>query len=141
MLCEDIMSRELECVSPDDPAETAARLMRDENVGFLPVCDRSMRILGVVTDRDLALRVVAESRTASTPVKDLMTRDVLACKPRDDIRRAEELMGTHQKSRIMCVDDAGCLVGVISLADIVQSDDEGPAQETMRRISSREART
>jgi len=140
MICEDIMKSEVECIRPDDTAETAARRMRDENIGFLPVCDATMRVLGVVTDRDLALRVVAESRTASTPVKDLMTRDVVACKPGDDVRRAEELMGTHQKSRIMCVDDSGALVGVISLSDIVREDDGKPAQETMRRITSREAR-
>ena len=139
MLCEDVMTSEVASVRPDDTAETAARQMRDENVGFLPVCDASRRILGVLTDRDLALRVVAEGRTSATPVKDLMTRDILACKPSDELRRAAELMGTHQKSRIMCVDDSGCLVGVISLSDIVTAEECEPAQETMRRIASREA--
>ena len=60
MLCQEIMKHPVKWVAQDDTARTAARVMREENIGFLPVCDRSGRVLGTVTDRDLAIRLVAE---------------------------------------------------------------------------------
>jgi CBS domain-containing protein len=98
-----------------------------------------MQVLGTITDRDIAIRLVAESRPATTPVNDLMTREIVACKPTDDIRKAEQLMGTQQKSRIMCLDDAGRLVGVISLSDIAQREKGDWAARTMKQVTEREA--
>jgi CBS domain-containing protein len=122
MRCESIMKREVECVMPQTTAQDAAQRMRDDGIGFLPVCDESRKVLGTVTDRDLATRVLAEGRPASTRVDSVLTREVVACRPEDDLRRAEELMAQHQKSRIMCVDDTGALVGVISLSDIARKE-------------------
>lgn len=140
MLCKEIMKHDIQCVSPEDTVEVAAQKMRDWNVGFLPVCDPSKKVLGTLTDRDIAIRLVAESRPPSTRVQDVMTHEIVACKPADDIRRAEQLMGKHRKSRIMCVDDDGVLVGVISLSDIAQSENGAQAMRTMRQITEREAR-
>lgn len=140
MRCKDIMKRDVECVSPRDPVEAAAVRMKEENVGFLPVCDASTKVLGTLTDRDLALRVVAARKPASTPVEDVMTREVVACRPDDDIRDAERAMTENHKSRIMCCDEAGRLVGVISLSEIAQHESGRRASETLRGISEREAR-
>lgn len=140
MHCEEIMKQHVKCVSPEDTVQAAARRMREENVGFLPVCDSSNKVLGAVTDRDLAIRILADARPASTTIHDVMTREVISCRPEDDLREAEELMATHHKSRIMCVDQSGMLVGIISLSDIAQREDEGHAAQTMRRVSEREAR-
>ena len=68
MKCEEVMKSDVTCVSPQDTAEEAACRMRDENVGFLPVCDESRMVLGTITDRDIAIRVVAGKRAGSTSV-------------------------------------------------------------------------
>lgn len=140
MRCDEIMKRDVECVSPQDTVQAAARRMRDENVGFLPVCDSSKKVLGTVTDRDLAIRILADARAATTPINDAMSREVIACRPEDDLRKAEELMSKNHKSRIMCLDNNGRIVGVISLSDIAQREDDGRAAETMRAVSEREVR-
>ncbi len=140
MRCQEIMKQELECVSPRDTVEDAAMRMREENIGFLPVCDESKKVLGTLTDRDIAVRVVAARKPASTLVEEVMTREVIACQPREDIREAEKLMAEHHKSRIMCVDDGGTLVGVISLSDLVRHEGARRATSTLIEVSEREAR-
>lgn len=141
MRCEEIMKRDVECVSPRDSVEDAAILMKDENIGFLPVCDQSNKVLGTLTDRDIAIRLVAAKKPASTLVEDVMTREVVSCQLKDDIRDAERAMAKNHKSRIMCVDADGLLLGVISLSDIAQHERRGRASETLREVSEREART
>ena len=140
MLCGDLMKTELECVSPADTVEDAAARMRDENLGFLPVCDESRKVLGTITDRDLAIRVVASAQPASTLVEDVMTREVVSCRPDDDLQQAQQLMAENHKSRIMCLDKSGYLVGVISLSDIIQSEQGPGAADTLRKVSEREVR-
>ena len=136
MLCEDIMKTDVESVSPVDTIEDAARKMRDENLGFLPVCDETRQVLGTITDRDIAIRGVAESLPGTTPVEDVMTSEVVSCSPKDSIDTALQLMAENHKSRIMCLDDEGRLVGIISLSDIAQL--VGDASETLRQVSDRE---
>jgi CBS domain-containing protein len=136
MLCEDIMKTDVECCSPVDTIEDAARKMRDENLGFLPVCDESKQVLGTITDRDIAIRAVAESLPSTTPVEDVMTGEVVSCSPKDSLETALQLMAENHKSRIMCLDDEGRLVGVISLSDIAQL--VGDASDTLRQVSDRE---
>ena len=139
MRCDEIMKKNVECVSPDDSVQAAATRMRDENVGFLPVCDSSKKVLGTVTDRDLAIRVLAEGAPNATPIKSVMSQEVVSCSPGDDLREAEALMGKHHKSRIMCVED-GQLVGVISLSDIAQSERGARASQTLREVCNSEIR-
>jgi len=141
MRCVDIMKRDVECVGVKDTVQTAAMRMRELNIGFLPICDENRRVLGTITDRDMAMRVLAEGRPATTPVREVMTPEVIACRPEDDLKRAEELMARNHKSRIMCVSESGVLAGVISLSDIAQREKSGRAAETMRIVSEREART
>lgn len=121
-LCREIMKRDVCSLSSGDSVVTAATKMRDQNVGFLPVCDERMKVLGTVTDRDIAIRVVADLRDGSTLVGQIMTREVVACEPEDDISDAAELMADQRKSRIMCIAADGRLVGVISLSDIAEFD-------------------
>jgi CBS domain-containing protein len=139
MRCKDIMNSDVECVSAQTSVREAARKMRDQKVGFLPVCDKSMRAIGAVTDRDIAVRVVAEDHKSTTPVEAIMSLDVIACRPEDDLNHARELMALNQKSRIMCVNSEGRLEGVISLSDIAQLD-ESAGGATLRHVSGREAR-
>lgn len=136
MQCSEIMKAQPECVDPDVTAADAAERMREKNIGFLPVCDSSGAPIGTITDRDIAVRVVARRLAPATAVGDVMTRDVVACRTTDDVERAKVLMAQHQKSRIMCIDDAGRVAGVISLSDIAQRED---AAATLRDVSAREA--
>lgn len=141
MRCEDIMKRDVKCLGPHDTVQSAARAMRQENVGFLPVCDASMKALGTITDRDLTIRVLADGRAADTRIQDVMTKEVVSCRANEELSRAEDLMAQNRKSRCMCTDDSGKLIGVISLADLAKRGDEARAAETMRGVSEREART
>jgi CBS domain-containing protein len=139
MLCEELMKREVECVLPHETVQAAARKMVEANIGFLPVCDDSGKVLGALTDRDVTVRLVAAARPATTAVEDIMTHEVVSCAPAADIREAERLMGRNHKSRIICVDDEGRLLGVISLSDIAQHEDDRRTAETVREITAREA--
>jgi len=139
MRLQEIMKKDVECVSPQDTVQAAARRMRDENIGFLPVCDQSRKVLGTVTDRDLAIRVLANGSPANTRVEEVMTHEVVSCRPEDDLRKVEELMAKNHKSRIVCLDNNERLAGVISLSDIAQAD-IGQASQTLRQVSEREAR-
>jgi CBS domain-containing protein len=140
MRCEEIMKRDVECVDPKQPVQEAARRMRDANIGFLPVCDSNKKVLGAITDRDIAIRIVAEGRPPTTAAADVMTREVVSCRPDADVRDAEQLMGTRQKSRMIVADEGGRLVGVISLSDIAQVEEGSRASETMKQVTDREAR-
>jgi CBS-domain-containing membrane protein len=137
MLCEEIMKREVECTGLNDSAQSAAQRMLEENIGFLPVCDQAKRAIGTITDRDIAVRLVARGLPASVKIADIMTREVVSCGPKDDVRKAERLMARNHKSRIVCLDDDGCLVGVISLSDIAEKDRDRAGQ-TLAEVSERE---
>jgi CBS-domain-containing membrane protein len=140
MICRDLMKTDVKCVAPTDLVTVAARRMRDENIGFLPVCDDDGTVRGTVTDRDLAIRVIAAERPASSQIKDVMTPEVVACKETDDISQAQDLLRRYRKSRIMCLDVDNHLVGVISLSDLADNG-EPDAIQTLREVSSREAHT
>jgi CBS domain-containing protein len=139
MRCEDIMTSEVEVLRHSQTAREAAQLMRDLNIGFLPICDDAKQLVGVLTDRDIALRVVAEDRPSSVAVAEVMTEEVITCSPEDDAERAEQLMRTNQKARLVCVDDTGRVVGVISLADLAQYETERRAGQVVADVTGREA--
>ncbi len=138
MRCEELMTTGVEVLRLRDTARDAARKMRDANVGFMPVLDDSEEVVGVLTDRDVVLRVVAEALPLETRVEDVMTVDVIACAPGDDLERAEELMRANQKARLVVIDESGRLAGVISIADIAQYEDARRAGDVVGDITERE---
>lgn len=139
MTCLDLMKFDVETFREHDNVQEIARRMREVNIGFVPICDADGHPLGVVTDRDLALRVCGEDRRASeTAAADVMTREKITCRESDDLHHAEELMARHHKSRIMIVDEDGRLTGIISLSDIVDEEEDGRAAETVRLVADRE---
>ena len=138
MRCQEILSREIVSCMESDTIQMVALKMRDANVGFLPVCDHEGMTVGVVTDRDLALRACAVGLDPKrTPVTEVMTHQVLSCRLDDDLRHVEGLMANNRKSRILVQDAAGHPIGVISLPDIARYD-RIFASETMRRVTGRE---
>src|SRR4051794_18110483 len=105
MRCSELMKSPVVCSSLDEGAcDTAAR-MRTRKIGFVPVCDDRGRVVGTVTDRDLAVRVLAEHFSFRTPLRHVMTVGPVTCRPDDDLEVAENLMRRNHKSRIICVDD------------------------------------
>lgn len=139
MECQDIMKTDVEMCRIDDTVETAARKMKDRGVGFLPVCNERGLPMGVITDRDIVLRLVAEGLDSARSVVDVMTLEVVSCKRTDDITVAEQAMAHNHKSRILVLSDDGAVCGVISLSDIAQHRNADDAGETLREISEREA--
>lgn len=119
--CRDIMTKDPFCCVPADTAVQVARLMKRHNVGVIPVVeDRTgKQLVGVVTDRDLALRVVAGGLDpSSVAVKLLMSKPAIHCSPDDDWERALELMSKHRIRRVFVTDNSGRVVGVIAESDV-----------------------
>jgi len=138
MKIQDIMSAEPSTVTPDTPITEAARLMKDHNIGMLPVVESegSRRLVGVVTDRDIAIRHVAEGHLSDCPVREAMTDNVSTCKADKDVDHVMSLMAEEQVRRIPIVDERGNLVGIVSQADIVlESGDGKKAEKTVEQIS------
>jgi CBS domain-containing protein len=119
--CREIMKRRILVLAPDASVNDAARKMKGEQIGFLPVCNEQGRPVGVVTERDIVLRVCAERLDGDkTTLERIMTRDPVRCSPDATLEHAEELMLRHHVQRILVVDSDDKLVGLITLADIAQ---------------------
>lgn len=136
---QDIMTRNPSCVTPETPAREAARLMKDEDVGVVPVVEGngSRTLVGIVTDRDLAVRIVADGQSADTPVRSIMTADRLATGRSDaDVDDVMERMAAEKVRRIPIVDERGDLVGIVSQADVARkAKNENRVEDTVERIS------
>jgi CBS domain-containing protein len=127
MKCSEVMTSDPKFCVTTETAFHAAQLMKSEDVGPIPiVSDRETKILkGIVTDRDLVLKVVAEARDPKTTrVEEVMTTTVATCRSDDDADEALGLMQQHQVRRIPIVDNDGRLVGIISQADVATRVDE-----------------
>src|SRR5688572_22020114 len=122
MKARDIMTSNVECVTAKDNIQAAARIMRDEDVGIVPVVEETggNRVLrGVVTDRDIAIRCVAEGKDArSCTVADVMSSGLVTVRPDADLKEVMEKMKKAQVRRIPVVEDANRLVGIIAQADL-----------------------
>jgi CBS domain-containing protein len=140
MKCSEVMKKDVECCHRDENVELAAEKMKCRNLGFLPVCDEKGFIVGTLTDRDLALRVLGEHRDAQhTCVRDVMSAELVYCSPDDDLSIAEELMAQHRKSRILCADPDLRPLGVISLSDVAHVEQGTRAAEILDAVANREA--
>lgn len=137
MLCRDVMRKKVFVGHENDSVAQAARIMRDERIGFIPVVDGLGLVSGVVTDRDLAVRVLAEGLSIETPLAIVMTRDVRVCREQDPLRVAERRMAEVKRSRLVVVDDARRCVGVISLSDVAQSDSRSQAGHVLYEVTQR----
>ena len=137
MKAQDIMTKNPSCVTPETRVQDTARLMKDEDVGIIPVVESqgSKKLVGVITDRDIAIRVVADGAASSnSSVRDVMTSNITTSAPGDSVQDVMELMGREQVRRIPIV-DKGELVGIIAQADIVREADDKRAERTVEQIS------
>jgi CBS domain-containing protein len=138
MKVQDIMTGEPRSLTPESSAREAAQLMKEMDTGVIPVVESSSskKLVGVVTDRDIAIRLVAEGRDANCRVSEVMTSGKLTtCSPNEDADRVMEAMSREQVRRIPIVDERGTLVGIVSQADIVRKADDKKAERTVENIS------
>jgi CBS domain-containing protein len=115
------MTEDPVCCLPGDTVDQAAQLMKDDDVGSIPVVtdQKTKRLIGIITDRDLAIKVVAPAREVSAvKVEEVMTRDPVTCHADDDLQEAIDAMEMHQVRRIPVVDDNNRIIGIIAQADI-----------------------
>jgi CBS domain-containing protein len=136
MQIREIMTRDVEVVSADAAVKDAAAKMKQLDVGVIPVCD-GQKLTGVLTDRDIAIRLAAEGRSPSdTRVAQIMTKDLYYCFEDQDVEEAATVMEAGQIRRLPILDHERQLVGIVSLGDIsVRSDDKHAAAEALEGIS------
>jgi CBS domain-containing protein len=139
MKISDIMTKDPATVTPGTTVRDAAQLMQREDTGIIPVVDSegTKRLVGVVTDRDIAIRVVAEGRGGDTRVSEIMTSNRLATlRPDADVDDVMDTMADQQVRRVPIVDDRGMLVGIVAQADVVRkARDDQKAERTVEKIS------
>ena len=140
MKVKHVMTKDPLCCVPSDTAQHAASLMRDAGAGAIPVVESQERrkLVGIVTDRDLCMTVVADGREPdATAVAECMTIKVMSCTASDSIQKATELMRENQIRRVAVVDPEGCLQGIVALADVVERGEVKPAESdaTLKKVS------
>lgn len=136
MRVSEVMTRRVEAVPMGAPVVEAARMMRDSDIGLVPVRSES-RIVGMLTDRDITVRATASGLDPrSTRVEDVMTPMVASCLEGDDVQRAAEIMQLAQLRRLLVLSPNGEVAGIVSLGDLaLQTGDEVLAGETLERVS------
>lgn len=140
MICSEIMTKDPECCLPSDSVMKAAQLMKSEDVGPIPIVDDKdgKKLAGIVTDRDLAIKVVAEARDPKTTViEEVMSEGLVTCRESDDVQTVLKLMQDNQIRRIPVVDKKDQLVGIIAQADVAtRLGQTGATGEVVEQISA-----
>lgn len=135
MKVRDAMTRDVAVVQPGATVRDAARVMSEVDSGVVPVCD-GRRVVGMLTDRDIVIRVVAEGRSIDTPISEAMTTQVQYCFEDDDLEDAAVTMGRLQMRRLIVLDADRNLAGILSLGDVAREhDDEDGTARTLEQIS------
>lgn len=135
MKIREIMTTDLSFVRPGDTVKSAAMKMKDRNVGSMPVMDDG-KALGLLTDRDIVLRTVAENRDPmNTQVADVMTKDVVFCHEDDDVKDAVRMMEERQIRRLLVMNDRDEVSGIVSLGDVAVKAKPKYAGEALSDIS------
>jgi CBS domain-containing protein len=131
---QEAMTSNPTAITPDTTVQEAARLMKSEDVGALPVVEDG-RLTCVVTDRDLAIRGLAEGTSPQTPVRDVASKDVATIDPQQSLEEAARLMAEHQVRRLPVVEEDGRLVGMLAQADVAKAGHDTLTGEVVEKIS------
>jgi CBS domain-containing protein len=132
----EVMTKSPRTVRPDDTAVDAVKLMRDEDTGIAPITEDDGRLVGVVTDRDVAIRVVAEEKDPrTTKVTEIASQNLVTVDPQQDLDEAMQLMADHQVRRLPVVEDDDKLVGIVAQADVARHADPDRTGRVVEEIS------
>jgi CBS domain-containing protein len=134
MKVSEVMTRDVQTVRPDQSAREAASFMLRADAGAIPVTEGD-RLIGMITDRDIAVRGVAEGHGPNTPVRELMTNDIVSARPDDDTDDVAARMSEAQVRRIPVIDEGQKLCGIVSLADLSQQGDDSAAEQALEGVS------
>jgi CBS domain-containing protein len=134
MQVKDAMTTDVELASPTQTIRQAALLMGKNDCGVLPVADKDS-LVGMITDRDIAIRAVAVGKGPDTPVRDVMSKEVKYCFEDEDLEHVAKNMGDIQVRRLPVVNRDKRLVGIVSLGDISQTEDPETTGETVAKVS------
>ncbi len=125
MKVKDCMCDDVCCVKPDAKVQEVAKLMAQNHIGCVPVCDNNDCVCGIVTDRDVLLRCVAcDKDIYQTPVSDIMSCNVCTCQENDEMSNAESKMGQQQIRRLPVCDNQNRIVGILTMGDIAQNNQQ-----------------
>ena len=130
----DAMTADPTTIEPTTSATEAARIMKSQDVGSLPILEND-RLVVVVTDRDLAIRLLAEGKSGDTAVGEIASKDVVTVDPQQTLEEATRLMAEHQLRRLPVCEEDGKLVGILAQADVAQSGHDTLTGETVQQIS------
>ena len=138
MRVSQIMTPDPACCTPDSTAKDAALLMKEHDCGSIPVVERleTLRLVGILTDRDLAIRGLAAGKGLNTPVRELMTNDPISAAPGDEVEIVREVMVAQQVRRVPVVDENGWVVGIVAQADLALEDGAASDQEVGRIVEA-----
>jgi CBS domain-containing protein len=131
---QEVMTPNPTAITPDTPAREAARIMKDEDTGVLPIVEGE-RLVGVITDRDLALRILGEDRSPDTAVSEIASKELVTVDPQQSLEEAARLMAEHQVRRLPVVEEDGRLVGILAQKDLAEAGHDTLTGEVVERIS------
>jgi CBS domain-containing protein len=134
MKISEVMTRDVQTVSPDQPVQEAANFMLSADAGSIPVTDGD-RLIGMITDRDIAVRGIAKGYGPDTPVRELMTDDLIVVRVDDDIEEAATKMSEAQVRRLPVIDSDERLCGIVSLGDLSRETDDQTASQALEGVS------
>ena len=138
MKVRDVMSQNPTCCTPSDSAQSVARIMRDRNVGAVPVIadQQTRQLIGMITDRDFCCSVVADGLDPKkTTIEKFISANPIACRDGENIEKCERLMQDHQVRRVPVVDSNGTVIGIVSQADLALHDKPERVSRTVAEIS------
>ncbi|HEY6048471.1 MAG TPA: CBS domain-containing protein [Sphingomicrobium sp.] len=134
MKVSEVMTRDVQTVRPDQPVQQAASFMLNADAGSIPVTDGD-RLIGMITDRDIAVRGIAKGYGPDTPVRELMTDDIVCVRVDDDIEEVATKMSDAQVRRLPVIDEDHRLCGIVSLGDLSRESDEDTAAQALEGVS------
>jgi CBS domain-containing protein len=136
MRVSEAMTREVRIATPGQSIRDVAKIMGEIDAGSMPVGEND-RLVGIITDRDIAIRAVAQGKGPDTPVRDVMSKEVKYCYDDEDLEHVARNMGDIQVRRLPVVNRDKRLVGIVSLGDVAQNEDSGTTGEATAGVSKR----
>jgi CBS domain-containing protein len=134
MKVSEVMTSDVQTVTPDQSAREAASFMLRAEAGSIPVTEGD-KVIGMITDRDIAVRGVAEGRGPDTPVRELMSDDIICARQDDDVHEIAQRMSKEQVRRLPVLDENDRLCGIVSLGDLARESRGEAAQEALEGVS------